>query len=80
MLFTLKLLHFMNDLTYLNSGLCLPNYALFSNHDRGYQSAWESLTVCFFINSYLNIVINTQTFRYLVGHFPVKSTKELLEN
>jgi len=45
-----------------------------------YQSAWESLTVCFFINSYLNIVINTQTFRYLVGYFPVKSTKELLEN
>jgi len=45
-----------------------------------YQSVQESLTICFFINPYLNIVINTQTFRYLVGHLPVKSTKELLEN
>jgi hypothetical protein len=59
----------MNDLTYLNLGLCLPDYALFSNHDCGYanikvlvavyQSVQESLTICFFINSHLNIVINT---------------------
>ena len=44
------------------------------------QSVWECLTICFFIISYSNIVINTQTFRYLVGYLPVKSTKELLEN
>ena len=44
------------------------------------QSVRESLTICFFIISYSNIVINTQTFRYLVGYLPVKSTKELLEN
>jgi len=45
-----------------------------------YQSAQESLTICFFIISYLNIVIDTQTFRYLVEYLSVKSTKELLEN
>jgi len=44
------------------------------------QSIWESLTICFFIVSYLNIIINTQTFRYLVEYLLVKSTKELLEN
>jgi len=46
-----------------------------------YQSTQESLTICFFIIFYLNIVIDTQTVsRYLVGYLPVKSTKELLEN
>jgi hypothetical protein len=45
-----------------------------------YRSAWECLTICFFIISYSNIVINTQTFRYLVGYLPVKSTIELLAN
>ena len=44
------------------------------------QSVWECLITCFFIISYSNIVINTQTFRYLVGYLPVKPTKELLEN
>ena len=38
MLFTLKLLLFMNNLTYLNLGLCLPHYALFSNHNHGYAN------------------------------------------
>ena len=38
MLFTLKLLHFVNDLAYLNLSLCLPDYALFSNHDCGYAN------------------------------------------
>ena len=58
-----------------------PDYALFSNHDCGCvcQSAWESLTICFFIVSISNIIPNTQTFRYLVRYL-VKSTKELLEN
>jgi len=29
-------LHFANNCSYLNLNLCLSNYALFSNHDRGY--------------------------------------------
>jgi hypothetical protein len=44
------------------------------------QSTWESLTICFFIVSYLNIIINAQTSKYLLGYLPVKSTRELLEN
>jgi hypothetical protein len=44
------------------------------------QSVRESLTICFFIVSYSNTILNMQTFRYLVGYLLVKSTKELLEN
>ena len=44
------------------------------------STSQTTITICFFIISYSNIVINTQTFRYLVGYLPVKSTKELLEN
>jgi len=44
-----------------------------------HQSTWKSLTICFFIISYLYIVISTQTSRYLVGYLPVKSTAWLLD-
>src|SRR5882762_8735246 len=45
-LFTLKSLHFVNDHSYLNSNLCLSDYALFSNHDRGYADLSKRLWLC----------------------------------
>ena len=45
-LFTLKSLHFTNDRSYLNSHLCLSDYALFSNHDRGYADLSKHLWLC----------------------------------
>jgi hypothetical protein len=45
-LFTLKSLHFANDRSYLNSNLCLSDYALFSNHDRGYADLSKRLWLC----------------------------------
>ena len=64
----------------LTQTFVFPDYALFSNHNCGHvrQSMWGSLTICFFIISYLYIVISTQTSRYLVGYLPVKSTAWLL--
>src|SRR5882762_5929596 len=69
-LFTLKSLHFVNDCSYLNSNLCLSDYALFSNHDRGYADMSKCLWLCmskrvgvfnhlFPYHSYLNIFTNT---------------------
>jgi len=45
-LFTLKSLHFVNDRSYLNSNLCLSNYALFSNHDCGCADLSKRLWLC----------------------------------
>ena len=39
-------LHFANDRSYLNSNLCLSNYALFSNHDHGYADLSKRLWLC----------------------------------
>ena len=45
-LFTLKSLHFTNNCSYLNSNLCLSDYALFSNHDCGYADLSKCLWLC----------------------------------
>jgi hypothetical protein len=45
-LFTLKSLHFVNDRSYLNSNLCLSDYALFSNHNCGYADLSKRLWLC----------------------------------
>jgi hypothetical protein len=54
-LFTFKSLHFANDHSYLNSNLCLSDYALFSNHDRGYAdlSKWAGVFNHLFLYRFL---------------------------
>jgi len=60
-------LHFVNDRSYLNSNLCLSNYALFSNHDRGYADLSKRLWLC--VSKHVGIFNHLFLYRFLLKYY-----------
>src|SRR5882762_8993275 len=65
-LFTLKSLHFANDCSYLNLNLCLSDYALFSNHDRGYADLSKCLWLC--MSKHVGVFNHLFLYRFLLKY------------